>query len=115
MEMLVFNSRIRRSRMAREVTCLPSLPASGPSLMENCIDTVGGSMATKGSGSMFAAGGEGFADVDVFNAGGDADDAARAATFGVGGGEAGVGEGFHHLRLLLWCRPCGAARWCRPF
>ena len=33
--------------------------------------------------------------------GGDADDAARAAAFGVGGGEAGVGEGFHHLRLLL--------------
>ena len=50
MEMLVFNSRIRRSRIAREVTCLPSLPASGPSLIENCICTVGGSISTNGSG-----------------------------------------------------------------
>ena len=41
------------------------------------------------------------ADINVFNARGHADDAAGGAAFRVVGGEAGVAEGFHHLRLLL--------------
>src|SRR5690606_16821722 len=44
---------------------------------------------------------ESFADVDAFDAGCDADDAARGAAFGVGGGEAGVAEGFLDPRLHL--------------
>ena len=50
---------------------------------------------------LIGAAGDGFADVDILNTGGDADDAARAATVGVGGGEAGVGEGFEDLGLHL--------------
>ena len=47
-EILVRASRIRRSRISREVTRSPSLPAIGPSFTEKVIETVGGSISTKG-------------------------------------------------------------------
>ena len=51
MEMLDCVSRMRRSRIWREVTFLPSLPPSGPLLTENSICTVAGSISTKGRAS----------------------------------------------------------------
>ena len=51
-ETLVFSSRSRRSRIAREVTCFPSLPAKGPSFTANCICTVGGSILMIGRASI---------------------------------------------------------------
>ena len=50
---------------------------------------------------LVGAGGEGLSDVDVLDARRDADDAARAATFRVLGGEAGIGKRFHDLGLLF--------------
>ena len=47
-EIFVRASRIRRSRISREVTRSPSRPAMGPSLTEKVIETVGGSISTKG-------------------------------------------------------------------
>ena len=44
------SSRIRRSRIWREVTYLPSLPANGESLTEKVISTVGSLILTKGRG-----------------------------------------------------------------
>ena len=44
---------------------------------------------------------DGLADLDVFDARCDADDAACAATFGVGGGKTGVSEGLEDFRLGL--------------
>ena len=44
-------SRIRRSRIWREVTNLPSRPAKGLSLTENVISRVGALILTKSSGS----------------------------------------------------------------
>ena len=44
-------SRIRRSRIWREVTNFPSLPAKGLSLTEKVISRVGALIFTKGSGS----------------------------------------------------------------
>ena len=54
MEMLDFISRKRRSRSWREVTYFPSRPASGPSLMQNCISIVGGSISEKGRAWAFS-------------------------------------------------------------
>ncbi len=45
-------SRHSRSRIWRDVTFLPSRPASGPSLMRNVIASVGGSTGTAGSGAL---------------------------------------------------------------
>ncbi len=44
-------SRMRRSRIWREVTNLPSRPAKGLSLTEKVISMVGAEIFTKGSGS----------------------------------------------------------------
>ena len=50
-EILVLASLSNRSRISREVTRSPSLPAIGPSLTEKDIITVGGSISTKGRSS----------------------------------------------------------------
>jgi len=55
MEMLDLVSRSSRARISREVTFLPSSPASGPSFTENSICTVAGSISTNGSGSASSA------------------------------------------------------------
>ena len=52
MEIFVRISRIRRSRITREVTFLPSRPPKGPLLMENSMEIVGGSIATNGRASV---------------------------------------------------------------
>ena len=63
------SSFCRRSRIWRLVTYLPSRPASGLSLTEKVISTVGSLIFTKGSGSTLAGAAQGVADGDVRQAG----------------------------------------------
>ena len=55
MEMLDLVSRSSRARISREVTFLPSRPASGPSFTANSICKVAGSISTNDSGSALSA------------------------------------------------------------
>ena len=55
MEMFDCVSRSSRARISRDVTFLPSRPASGPSFTENSICTVAGSISTNGNGSASSA------------------------------------------------------------